>query len=129
MVAVMTEDPALVGFEWMEHASCYGVEYSFPPGESPFFQEGKGRGGTYPIARRYCASCPVVVDCLINEGMRIDTVGFWGGTTDSERKYIRRLVRAGWRFIAAVELVWTEQRAKPNGANLAPPADVWKDWL
>lgn len=127
MVATMV-DNLLSEFSWRDYALCPGIAISFPSDENPFFREGQGRGGTYPTARRYCAGCPVVIDCLVNEGMRVDTVGFWGCTTSSERMLIRRLVRNGARFAHAVEVVWSEQRGKPNGANLAPPKDVWKDW-
>jgi WhiB family redox-sensing transcriptional regulator len=53
-------------------------------------------------AKAICASCPVLSDCLGFALAQRDMQGIWGGTTDSERKQLRRdMVSAGSSRAAA----------------------------
>jgi WhiB family redox-sensing transcriptional regulator len=67
--------------EWMLHARCR----SLAPGEF-FPSDGVG----VEKARRICAQCPVVNDCLEYAlEYRIDH-GVWGGASERERRRIMR---------------------------------------
>ena len=70
---------------WMLHARCRDL----PP--AAFFpSDGVG----VEVARRYCAECPVKMECLEYAlEHRIDH-GVWGGTSERERRRIARSRRA-----------------------------------
>lgn len=111
-------------YNWMEFGACYKLAWILTdPEEHPFFME--GRGQTYPLARKFCAGCPVVVDCLI-DGIE-DPSGFRGGTSPTERSEIRAMMYRGWDFVDAVEEVWSEHREGDNDTEV-PSASVWEDW-
>lgn len=69
--------------EWMAQAACLNAdtEVFFPDkGESP------------DEAKRICAHCPVVQECLDWAlALPADTVGVWGATTVKERRRLRQL--------------------------------------
>lgn len=59
-------------------------------------------------ARRLCASCPVMVDCLVDSFRYQETHGIWAGVTGSERsrlavkhRDVDQAVREALRLIAA----------------------------
>lgn len=110
-------------FEWKGLALCRNYGDNFPKNDHPFFIEGAGR--TYDIARPICASCPVVVDCLLYIIDDRGSIGFWGATTQNERANIRRHMDNGIDFTKAVEIVWSKNRKK---RVTVPPKIVWKDW-
>lgn len=112
-------------FAWHEFASCYRMAYLYQDQEeNPFFKE--GRGQTYPLARKYCSICPVVVDCLIDG---LDTeVGFRGGCSPTERTEIRMAMLNGQRLEDAVEEIWSEHRSNPRAGEV-PDAKVWDEWI
>lgn len=112
-------------FRWQELASCYRVAYLYPDqNDNPFFKE--GRGQTYPKARKYCAGCPVVVDCLVDG---LDTeVGFRGGCSPIERQQIRMAMLQGERLEDAVEAIWSVHRANPKAGEV-PDSKVWDEWI
>lgn len=110
-------------FDWRSYAMCDGVAYDYDSEHHPFF--GEGHGATYDGVRPYCASCPVVVDCLIYIIDDRTAVGFWGGTSPNERASIRRHIDNGSSFIDAVERVWNRNRRK---FLPVPPKSIWKDW-
>jgi hypothetical protein len=113
----------VLGYEWQSDANCLGLSWRLErPEDNPFFQEGRGK--TYKKARKFCASCPVVIDCLV-EAMRPDTVGFWGGLSHTERVEVRMLIDNGWDFKQAVEALWAYHREKNH---VVPPSSVWEDW-
>ena len=69
---------------WMEQAACKGdpVETFFP-----------ASGGQYGKAKRRCEECEVRTECLEYALLvsAVDPVhGYWGGTTETERKVIMR---------------------------------------
>jgi WhiB family redox-sensing transcriptional regulator len=52
----------------------------------------KGSGQDIITARRLCASCPFTTPCLVWAVRRAEQ-GVWAGTTEQERKAIRRELR------------------------------------
>lgn len=67
---------------WRDRAACLGADPDL------FFPE---RGG-HPNApaKAVCGDCPVSDECLAYAVECRITVGVWGGTTDRERRTIRR---------------------------------------
>lgn len=59
-------------------------EIFFPP-------KGAGGGSEYgtKAARRMCMGCPYRVECL-NWAIKNSETGIWGGTTERDRKALRR---------------------------------------
>ncbi|MCX4766767.1 WhiB family transcriptional regulator [Streptomyces sp. NBC_01275] len=73
---------------WRERAACLYVEdpdLFFPIGHSgPTLEQ-------IEEAKAICGRCPVMEQCL-NWAVWVEQVeGIWGGTTESERRAIRRL--------------------------------------
>jgi WhiB family redox-sensing transcriptional regulator len=62
---------------WMELAACAGmpIDTFFPP-----------RGTTATAARAVCSTCKVQPECLNYARADSDTMGFWGGTSERERR-------------------------------------------
>jgi WhiB family redox-sensing transcriptional regulator len=54
-----------------------------------FFPEGKDALLKMAMAKEICADCPIVADCL-QYAVEHDEPGIWGGTTEDERKVMRR---------------------------------------
>ena len=52
-----------------------------------FFHEHPNKEN-YFTARKICNSCPIIDDCL--DDNLYEKTGFWGGTTEDERRDIRR---------------------------------------
>lgn len=71
---------------WMGQAACKGVDASlmFP-----------ARGESDKEAKALCAGCPVRAQCLGYAMNRNHIVGVWGGTSERERRQIRRGLRRG----------------------------------
>jgi WhiB family transcriptional regulator, redox-sensing transcriptional regulator len=67
--------------EWHRQAACRGA------GASGFV---KSTGGAYGATRRACARCPVRQECLDFALADESIVGLWGGTSDAERRELRR---------------------------------------
>jgi WhiB family transcriptional regulator, redox-sensing transcriptional regulator len=73
--------------DWRDHAACryHDPELFFPISTT---------GAAAPqveAAKRVCAGCPVRLQCL---RWSLDTgqdAGIWGGTTDEERRLLRRV--------------------------------------
>lgn len=68
--------------EWWERAEClkHDPEIFFPK-----------KGGTANKARKVCAVCPVRVECLNYAIAHDEQHGVWGGTTERERRRLKRL--------------------------------------
>ena len=66
---------------WHRQAACRGL------GASGFV---KSTGGAYGATRRECARCPVRQECLDYALADESIVGLWGGTSDAERRELRR---------------------------------------
>ncbi len=67
--------------QWHRQAACRGM------GTSGFV---KSTGGAYGVTRRECARCPVRQECLDFALADESIVGLWGGTSDAERRELRR---------------------------------------
>ena len=66
---------------WMEDRACVGV----PVGV--FFPE---RGHDSSVAKAICATCPVCEECLDYALRNCEKYGIWGGTSERERRTMRR---------------------------------------
>ena len=82
----MSARPTTVGLEagWKTKAACAGISFPlfFPNPETPLSQVEK--------AKAVCASCPVAEECLEYALETNQVSGIWGGTTEDERKSLRR---------------------------------------
>jgi WhiB family redox-sensing transcriptional regulator len=66
---------------WINRAACTGIdpELFFP-----------SRGESADPARAVCAGCPVRAECLDHALANVEMFGVWGGTSERERRAIRR---------------------------------------
>jgi WhiB family redox-sensing transcriptional regulator len=69
---------------------------AFYPVESPDLVGGSGIAKYYNEsgAKAVCKACPYVMRCLMY-AIENNEMGIWGGTTESDRKSIRRAIRSG----------------------------------
>jgi WhiB family transcriptional regulator, redox-sensing transcriptional regulator len=82
---------------WRTEAACSTMDtlIFFPIGET---------GPAAPqvaLAKKVCTSCPVREQCLEFAIATIQNDGIWGGTTEDERRLIKRARRAAARKAAA----------------------------
>lgn len=63
--------------EWVESEACSRVDPEL------FFPE---KGGGVREARKICAECPVRIECLAYAIAHDERFGFWGGTSERERR-------------------------------------------
>lgn len=76
----------MTSFDWMDHAACREV------GAEPFFAETENElvRVDYRAAKRVCARCPVMGECL-DYALELNIAyGVFGGLTERERRVIRR---------------------------------------
>jgi WhiB family redox-sensing transcriptional regulator len=66
---------------WVQRAACRGT------GFGPFFPKG---GASATAAKVVCATCPVRGECLAYALENSQLQGVWGGTSDAERRVLRR---------------------------------------
>ncbi len=71
--------------EWMQHGACRGVATTL------FFPE---RGVDASEAKKVCATCPVKDECLDYALRTCQKIGIWGGTSEFERRAMRKEVRS-----------------------------------
>lgn len=73
--------------DWMQQRACTNVpsEWFFP-----------GRGEDTARAKAVCADCPVRIECLEYAVRNGEKYGIWGGTSERERRAIRK--QRGIRF-------------------------------
>lgn len=85
-------EPVEVETEWKSRANCHGMdpEIFFPT-----------RGGFVLVAQRVCNECEVRAECLEFALANHENRGVWGGTSENERRRIRR-ARARQRRLAAL---------------------------
>lgn len=69
---------------WHAQAACRGR------GTGAFFPS---PGDSLTAARAVCASCPVQAECLSAAVADAGLQGFWGGTSERDRRLIRRELR------------------------------------
>jgi WhiB family redox-sensing transcriptional regulator len=67
--------------EWQTHARCTEVDPEI------FFPE---RGGSSKAARQVCSQCSVRDQCLEYALNNKEQFGIWGGTSERERRRLRR---------------------------------------
>lgn len=114
------------GNDWMEEGACFGVVHRsgtnlFLADEDDTSYEAEVK---YRKARKYCAQCPVAIDCLLY-GMEMGLDGIWGGLTKGERGGVKNLIeKYGYGYFEAIEIAWAKWRRQ----NLAPGKEIWKDW-
>jgi WhiB family transcriptional regulator, redox-sensing transcriptional regulator len=72
---------------WTADAACrpHRLDLFFGPHD----EGNRPRRRRTAIAKAICAGCPVRVDCLA-WALHAGEVGIWGGTTDADRRRIRR---------------------------------------
>lgn len=75
--------------DWETEAACRDV----PKGR--FFPT-SGDPRTAGEMRDFCATCPVQVECLEYALADPELDGIWGGTTETDRRFLRRM-RRGYR--------------------------------
>lgn len=76
------------GAPWQNYAACASVDPEL------FFPK---HGDTFP-AKRICAGCPVLLDCLEYATVHNEPSGIWGGLTPEERA-VRARRNAVWKLI------------------------------
>ncbi|MFB9626858.1 WhiB family transcriptional regulator [Nonomuraea helvata] len=66
---------------WWGLAACVGMDPAlfYPP-----------QGGSVREAKRICTSCPVRTECLAYGLAYGEIYGIWGGTTEDERRRMRK---------------------------------------
>jgi len=70
--------------DWRDQSSCKGKqEFFFSDNKASLVRE----------AKKICAECPVLQQCLAH-GMKHDEYGVWGGLTANERRMARRAQRS-----------------------------------
>lgn len=85
----MTYGPTQIATElvadWRARAACagYANDLFFPIGEDP-------DEATIAKAKGICSVCPVATDCLEYALETNQRSGVWGGTSEKERKSLRR---------------------------------------
>lgn len=84
--------PLFENYEWQFSAACREVD------PETFFYEPKERGHAKrkreQAAKKVCAGCPVLTQCLKHALNAPEHYGVWGGTTEEERQ---RLLGRHWR--------------------------------
>jgi WhiB family redox-sensing transcriptional regulator len=71
--------------DWRTRAACSGYPNTlfFPSSDSP-------EDTTVEKAKAVCSVCPVIGDCLQYALETNQRAGIWGGTSEKERKSLRR---------------------------------------
>jgi hypothetical protein len=73
----------------MQRAACRGADLAiFLPGDA-FDDDNEDDEHPSKEALSYCLRCPVLADCLTH-AVALDLSGVWGGTTEYQRRQLRR---------------------------------------
>lgn len=107
---------------WMRDSACGGM--SVGESEDIFFP---GLGAKPNRCRKFCASCPVQLNCL-DFAIDGDYEGFWAGTTYEERKQMRKF-RNGIRKKLAVEEFLPSIEFDSKGEKYVEQPEFVDDWL
>lgn len=67
--------------EWMQWSNCRDTD------PDVFFPEA---GGSADPAKRICGNCPVEYECFVYAMDRDERFGVWGGTSEPERRRLKR---------------------------------------
>lgn len=73
---------------WLDQRACADVPTNL-------FFPAKGDNSSVKAAKAICASCPVKAECLQMAMDNVERFGIWGGTSERERRRMRRDVRLG----------------------------------
>jgi len=68
---------------WVQRAACRGSEIG------PYFPHSGGSSAGVQ-ARAVCAVCPVQAECLAHALAHSQLQGIWGGTSEQQRRALRR---------------------------------------
>jgi WhiB family redox-sensing transcriptional regulator len=79
---------SLTPIDWQLEAKC--AELPIRKSDAMFFPN---RGGSSKAARAMCAGCPVRPECLEYALNNKEAFGIWGGTSERERRKLRRAKR------------------------------------
>lgn len=82
LVAYVAPDPERLA--WQAHGACAGTDVDFFP----------ERGESLAAARAICARCQVSDECLTYALDLGITHGVWGGTSERDRRALRKARRA-----------------------------------
>jgi WhiB family redox-sensing transcriptional regulator len=84
-------DKVVVMGDWVEQAACAGVDPDlFFPDRGASLAGDVDEHVDVADARRVCAGCPVRVECLEYALEAGEKFGVWGGTSEKERRAMRR---------------------------------------
>lgn len=72
-------------FDWQDGALCSGMDPNI------FFNDEKSLDKHYlGVVREICSNCAVSADCLQTALSNDDAFGIWGGTTERERRRMKK---------------------------------------
>ena len=91
MTAYQAQDPH-DRMVWRDQGRCRGLDTAL------FFP---GRGDSAADAQQVCAGCPVARKCLVHALAIPEKFGIWAGTSERERRRIRRRLGLSKRSAAA----------------------------
>jgi hypothetical protein len=94
---------------WREHANCKGIQTTL------FYPEQGCSVHEVNAAKAVCRACPVVGPCLEYAIANCEMVGIWGGTSERERRAIRRLNHR--------RVLWFHLGQGGAGSTATPEAD------
>ena len=66
---------------WMKDGNCLGIDPDL------FYPE---RGVSSANAKKVCQDCVVKTECLSHALFEFERLGIWGGTTEKERRAMRK---------------------------------------
>jgi WhiB family transcriptional regulator, redox-sensing transcriptional regulator len=81
--------PLASDLAWQREAACRGLGAG--DSQTIFFPS---RGDSIEEARAICRECPVTAQCL-DFALANGCIGVWGGTTERQRRRLRRSQRTG----------------------------------
>jgi hypothetical protein len=75
--------------DWRDSARCIGTDpeqwFVATPGQRASNRDREDHAASVLLMRAICAACPVIAPCL-EEALRLNAEGFWGGLTADERR-------------------------------------------
>lgn len=84
MTAGLSQLTAELAADWRNRAACAGFHHAL------FFPVGDADATRVERAREICTTCPVTEECLEYALETNQRAGIWGGSTEEERKSLRR---------------------------------------
>lgn len=82
--SISFRDESELGFTWRDDSACKGLDPNM-------FHTGRGESTREALA--VCAGCIVVKECLHYALSNSIKVGVWGGTTERQRRRLRREIK------------------------------------